>query len=134
MICLGFEFEGSVLRWVEVHRSGNVNSVEATGRIKLGATRDRAELQAFGNTVRHLFNNVDPAVIGIKEKPEGKGRMTAGSAALKMEALLLYFAPVDPVFITGAKINKCTASDPKIKEGGPDEPAYKAAICALSAK
>jgi hypothetical protein len=133
MSCLGVELEGSVLRWVEVHGTPDAHVVGGTGRIKLTATRDRAALQAFGNAVKALLEEIGPTVIGIKEKPEGKGRMTAGPASSKMEGLFLYHAPVDPVFISGAKINKCPATDPKIKGGAPEEPAFKAAICALSA-
>jgi hypothetical protein len=131
MISLGIELEGAVLRWVTVHGTAAAFVVGDSGRIKLSATRDRNEIQIFANAVKALLNRIEPAAIGIKEKPEGKGRMTAGSAALKMEAIVLYFAPVDPVFISGARINKCAASDPNIKKDGPEEPAFKAAICVL---
>jgi hypothetical protein len=131
MSCLGIELEGAVLRWVEVHGTANAFAVGGTGRIKLGATRDRAAIQAFGDAVRDLIKEIEPKIIGIKEKSEGKGRMTAGPGSSKMEALLLYHAPVDPVFVPIGKINKCTATDPKIK-ASTDEGAFKAAICALS--
>lgn len=134
MSCLGIELEGSVLRWVEVHGTADAFIVGGTGRIKLAATRDRAALQAFGKALKGLLAEIEPTAIGIKEKPEGKGRMTAGPGSSKMEGLLLFLASVDPVFISGAKINKCTAVDPKIKEGGPDEPAFKAAVCALQGR
>lgn len=134
MSCLGIELEGSVLRWVELHGTADAFVVGGTGRIKLAATRDRNEIQIFGNAVKSLLNEIDPTVIAIKEKPEGKGRMTAGAGSSKMEGLLLYFAPVPPVFVSGQKINKCTATDSRIKEGGPDEPAFKAAVCALAAQ
>jgi hypothetical protein len=131
MSCLGIELEGSVLRWVEVHGTANAFVVGGSGRIKLAATRDRAAMQAFGNAVRDLLKEIAPTVIGIKEKSEGKGRMTAGPGSSKMEGLLLYHAPVDPVFVPIGKINKCAASDPKVK-ASTDEAAFKAAICALS--
>lgn len=84
-------------------------SVIQSNRLALGETRSRDALVAFQRAVQTTLNASSPDMVAIKEKPE-KGGMQAGAAALKMEGIVLANAPCPVEFVSGARINKNSAS------------------------
>jgi hypothetical protein len=128
MKVLGIEYSSNKLHYVLVEEHGEDFQVLQSNRLMLTETRSRDALVAFQNAILTLYNSTTPNLIAIKEKPES-GKMPAGAAALKMEGITLANAPCPVEFISGARINQCTASWgalPKYLE-----PALKAAVASL---
>jgi hypothetical protein len=107
---LGVEFAGSQTTYVLLEQVGDAVSIKSNGRASLGATRSCPALRAFQSAVQTLLNDTAPDLIAIKDKPEN-GAMQAGAAALKMEGILLASTTCAVTFISGARINKCTATE-----------------------
>lgn len=128
MKSLGIEFDSNKLHYVLIKGSADDFKVVQGNRFTLGDTRSPDALMAFQDAIKTLFNSTAPDIIAIKEKPES-GRMRAGSASLKMEALTLANSPCRVVFISGARINKCGSSDQGLY--GYLQPALKAAVITL---
>ncbi|PMR76063.1 DUF3010 family protein [Billgrantia endophytica] len=128
MKVLGIEFSGNSLHYVLVEEGGEDFQVLQSNRLVLAETRSRDALIAFQNAMQTLYNATAPDRVAIKEKPES-GRMKAGAAALKMEGITLANAPCPVEFISGARINQCTASRGVLPKYF--EPALRAAVVAL---
>jgi len=131
MRSLGIELAGSRLTYVLVVKHESGLSLIAKNRIDLGATRDRGALGAFQQTLQTIFQDLKPDVILIKNKPE-KGPMMAGAAAIKMEGLVLANAPCKCIFVSGAKLNQCTAEDATLAKYY--LPAFQCAVIAQNQK
>jgi hypothetical protein len=129
MAILGIDLDSKTLRWVEVHSGGASHEAGASGRIVLTATRDVDAIRRFAVALQDVLAEIAPTKIAIREKPE-TGRIRAGAASLKMEAIILSLASVPVAFIGGSAINKCQESHPRLKEV--DVPAFKAAVCAAA--
>lgn len=97
------------MNYVLITREESGFVVSQANRVKLAGTRDRDALNAFQNAVLTIFNTAAPDRIAIKLKPES-GAMSAGAAAMKMEAIVLANAPCPAQFVSGARIKKCTAT------------------------
>ena len=128
MKALGIEFDSNKMHYVLIEGSVDDYDILQSNRLKLGETRSRDSLIAFQNAIKTLFNSASSGIVGIKDKPES-GRLRAGSASLKMEGITLANTACEVIFISGAKINKCKATDDNIF--GYLQPALKAAIIAL---
>lgn len=127
---MGIEFAASNLFYVSIKLQDNGSLlVSQANKLVLGDTRSREGLVAFQNAVSTLFNSAKPELIGIKSKPES-GQMRAGAAALKMEGIVLANSPCFVDFVSGARINACTASDQTLHAYL--QPALKAAHAALA--
>lgn len=129
MAVLGIDLDSKTLRWVEVHRVGESHEAGASGRIILAATRDVEEMKRFAKTLKDVMDEVAPKKIAVREKPEA-GRIRAGAASLKMEAIILSLAQVPVEFVGTAAINKCHEAHARLKEA--EIPAFKAAVCAAA--
>lgn len=127
MAKLGIDLDSKTLRWVEVHSAGGSHEAGASGRIVLAATRDCEEMKRFAKAVKDVMEEVAPTKIAVREKPEA-GRIRAGAASLKMEAIILSLAQVPVEFVGTAAINKCHETHARLKEV--EVPAFKAAVCA----
>jgi hypothetical protein len=127
MRVLGIEFAGSNMNYVLLEKTHDGFNLLQSNCLAVGETRSRDALIAFQSAVKTTFNATAPTLIAIKEKPE-KGGMQAGSAALKMEGVVLANAPCPVEFVSGSRINKCdrTASIHKYLQ-----PAFKAAAVLL---
>ncbi|WP_018878682.1 DUF3010 family protein [Thioalkalivibrio sp. ALE28] len=128
MKVLGVEFSSFNMNYVVIRSNGDSYEVITSSRMTLGETRDRNALVAFQDAVKTLLNEVGPDLLAIKGKPEA-GRMQAGAASLKMEAILLANAPCDADFVSGQRINKTDDEDPSLYAYL--QPALKAAVSAL---
>lgn len=130
MKVMGVEFAGSNLHYVllELNDKNEVHVIQSN-RLVIGDTRSRAALISFQTAVSALFNAATPQLIGIKAKPES-GAMKAGAAALKMEGIVLANSPCEVDFVSGVRINKCTAENPALFAYL--QPAFKAAHSALA--
>jgi hypothetical protein len=127
---LGIEFAASQTTYVLLERSKEgIILVNQSDRLSLGGTRSCDALRAYQSAVQTLLNDTAPDLIAIKDKPE-KGGMRAGAAALKMEGILLANATCAVTFVSGARINKCTAADGALHAYR--LPAFKAAHVALA--
>lgn len=127
MKVIGIEFTASDMNYVVVERSTDGTlAIAGANRLTLGNTRSPGALRSFLQAVKILANDLSPDRVAIKSKPE-KGSMTAGSAALKMEALVLATVHCDVRFISGARINKCSSPTEPLKAY--HLPAFKAAVC-----
>lgn len=91
MRSLGIDFEGSDTIYVVITDADGTRRMETSGRIVLGDEREATDLRAFHRAVSTLLHDTKPDVIGMKKKPHGGG-MSAGAAAIKMEALVLIAA------------------------------------------
>jgi hypothetical protein len=130
MRVLGIEFAASQATYVLLMQAEDGQIVvSGSNRISLSDTRSCEALRTFQMAVQTLLNDTVPDLIAIKEKPE-KGSMRAGAAALKMEGIVLANARCSAKFISGARINKCSASAQDLNNYY--QPAYKAAFVALS--
>lgn len=132
MKVMGVEFSASIMYYVVIEL-GDANEIVIVqaNKLVLGDSRSRDALVAFQSAVSALLNLVSPKLIGIKAKPES-GQMRAGAASLKMEGILLANSPCEVDFVSGARINACTASDEKLRAYS--QPALKAAHMALAKK
>jgi len=110
MNILGVEFEAKKLNYVLLVCDGDEVNIAQCNRLELSETRSRDSLRAFQNAVTTMLNGTQPDIIAIKDKPES-GQMRAGSAALKMEGILLASASCDVEFVSGKRINACDAGD-----------------------
>jgi hypothetical protein len=132
MKVVGIEFAANDMNYVVLKRDHDGKlEVSAANRLSLLDTRSCEELRSFQQAIQTLLKDTSPAIVAIKHKPE-KGTMKAGAAALKMEGLVLANSVCDTQFISGARINKCEATDPSLKAY--HHPAFKAAACAANAK
>lgn len=130
MKVLGIEFASDDMNYVIIERTTKEHvKVCASNRLSLRETRSPEALRAFQQAIQTLLTDTAPARIAIKDKPE-RGTMRAGSGALKMEALVLATAHCDVQFVSGARINQCSAPSVKLKSY--HHPAYKAALCAAN--
>ncbi|HIJ78919.1 MAG: DUF3010 family protein [Desulfobulbaceae bacterium] len=129
MKALGIEFSSNKLIYLLVEKHAGGLSVLASGKLELAATRDRDAIVAFQTALIAVYKATAPEVIGMKAKPE-KGQMSAGAAALKMEAISLACSPCPVHFLSGAKINGCEAPEEGMKKY--QIPALKSAILALA--
>lgn len=132
MKIMGVEFSASNMYYVilELAEENKIRVVQAN-KLVLGDSRSRDALVAFQNAVSALLNLVSPSLIGIKAKPES-GQMRAGAASLKMEGILLANSPCEVDFVSGARINACSASDDSLRAYM--QPALKTAHMALAKK
>jgi len=128
---LGVEFSSSQMNYVAIRSNGDAYEVITSNRMTLSGTRDRNALIAFQDAAKTLLNDVGPDLLAIKEKPEA-GRMQAGAASLKMEAILLANAPCAVDFVSGARINQ--TDDEGLTLYAYLQPALKAAVAALKRK
>lgn len=128
MKVLGVEFSSFHMNYVAIRPNGDSYEVMTSSRMTIGGTRDRNALVAFQDAVKTLLNEVDPELLAIKEKPEA-GRMQAGAASLKMEAIVLANAPCVADFVSGRRINQTHYEDPSLYAYL--QPALKAAVAAL---
>ena len=126
MAILGIDLDSKTLRWVEVHSGGASHEAGSSGRIVLTATRDVDAMKRFAAALQDVLAEIGPTKIAIREKPE-TGRIRAGAASLKMEAIILNLALVPVEFIGVSMINKCVETNPRLKEV--DIPAFRAAVC-----
>lgn len=131
MKVLGVEFSSSQMNYVAIRSNGDAYEVITSNRMTLSGTRDRNALIAFQDAAKTLLNDVGPDLLAIKEKPEA-GRMQAGAASLKMEAILLANAPCAVDFVSGARINQ--TDDEGLTLYAYLQPALKAAVAALKRK
>jgi hypothetical protein len=131
MRILGIEFASSNMNYVGISYDGETQIVVTSSRMILGETRDRDALVAFQNATKTLLNDFVPEYIAIKAKPES-GQMRSGSAALKMEGIVLANAPCPVEFVSGQKINKIEDEDKSLY--GYLQPALKAAIVVRNLK
>jgi precorrin-6B methylase 2 len=88
MKIMGVELNASDLCYVLLNVTSDAHEVLAANRLRLADTRSRSALSAFQSALLTTMNDGAPDLIAVKTKPES-GRLRAGSAALKMEALLL---------------------------------------------
>jgi len=119
------------MNYVGISYDGETQIVVTSSRMILGGTRDRDALVAFQNATKTLLNDFAPDYIAIKAKPES-GQMRSGSAALKMEGIVLANAPCPVEFVSGQKINKIEDEDKSLY--GYLQPALKAAIVVRNLK
>lgn len=129
MRVLGVEFDSNHMRYVLINGDASAHHVEQRNRLELGDTRSMSDLRAFQDAVRTLYSSTNPDAIGIKAKPEA-GQMRAGAAALKMEGIALATAPCTVTFVSGAKVNGCTAQDDSLPKYM--WPAYKVAVVTMA--
>jgi hypothetical protein len=130
MRVMGIEFDAKKTHYVLIELKGDGSiAVSQANRLVLGETRSRDALIAFHNAVSTLFNSTKPELIGIKAKPEA-GQLRAGAAALKMEGIVLVASPCTVDFVSGARINSCTAADASLHAYL--QPALKTAHAALA--
>ena len=130
MKIIGIEFAGSYMNYVVVELDDkNDIRVLQSNRLVLGDTRSRESLISFQNAVSTLFNVAAPNLIGIKAKPEA-GAIMAGSAALKMEGIVLANSPCEIDFVSGTRINQCQIADAALYAYL--QPALKSAHAALA--
>ena len=127
MRALGIELEGSKLCYVLVESNGDEFAVKTRNSLVLTATRSPESLRSFQAAVATMFNVIGPEIVAIKEKPES-GRMQAGSAALKMEGIVLANSPVEVDLVSGARVNAVADCDDIAKY---QQAAYKSAVSAL---
>lgn len=116
MNILGVEFEAKKLNYVLLVCDGDEVNIAQCNRLELSETRSRDSLRAFQNAVTTMLNGTQPDIIAIKDKPES-GQMRAGSAALKMEGILLASAPCD---VEGRRI-PADSIDTKYNAQGTDQ-------------
>jgi hypothetical protein len=107
---MGVEFDASDMLYVVVEDHDGDAEVIAASRLSLDDTRSRSSLSAFQSVLATTLNSYAVDLIAIKSKPE-KGRMMAGAAALKMEALLLASAKSDVRFVSGARVKQVESID-----------------------
>lgn len=103
MRVIGVEFAGSDMLYVVLDRDTDKVRIVAANRLSLSDTRRRQDVAAFYNALTVTLNEYAADLVAIKLKPE-TGRMRAGAAALKMEALLLATAHADVEFVSGARM------------------------------
>jgi hypothetical protein len=127
MKVLGVEISGNDLIYVLISSSDEGVEIIQIDKLKLGSTRTSDSLRSFQSAVNTVLNDAEPELIGIKEKPE-KGNLSAGSAALKMEGILLASSRCVVDFVSGKRINSCSENKDLKKY---QQPAFKAAIAAL---
>ncbi|SEO73232.1 DUF3010 family protein [Aquisalimonas asiatica] len=128
MVVLGVEFSASDMNYVAIRSDGNSYEIMTSNRMTLGGTRDRNALVAFQDAVKAVLNDVDPDILAIKGKPES-GKMQAGAASLKMEAILLANTPCAADFVSGQRINQTDDEAPSLYAYL--QPALRAAIAAF---
>jgi hypothetical protein len=128
MRVIGIELDSNRLNYVVVEGTRNDFNVKSANRLSLSETRSRGALVSFQDGLKALFNSESPDVLGIKDKPE-TGKMRAGAAALKMEALALANAPCEVDFVSGARVNHVAETDDSLYAYL--QPALKTALAAL---
>jgi hypothetical protein len=131
MRILGIDFASSNMNYVGISYDGETQIVVTSSRMILGGTRERDALVAFQDATKTLLNDFAPDYIAIKAKPES-GQMRSGSAALKMEGIVLANAPCPVEFVSGQKINIIEDEDKSLY--GYLQPALKAAIVVRNLK
>jgi len=104
---MGVEFAASNMCFVVLERTDTVR-VLAANRLSLEDTRSRTSVAAFQSALATTLHQHAIDLIAVKSKPE-RGRMMAGAAALKMEALLLAAARTDVEFISVPKVARAEA-------------------------
>ena len=102
---MGIELQGSKMVYVVGVFGGGSVTFETGNSIVLANTRTRDALVAFQTTLKAILNDAAPQRIAVKLKPES-GKMSAGAAALKMEALLLTNSPCEVVFVSAQRLAK----------------------------
>ncbi len=110
MRIIGLEFDSKKMNYVVLLKTKDGYEITDANRIVLSETRERKALIAFQDTIKALYNSVQPDFIGIKSKPE-TGRLRAGAASMKMEGIVLANAPCDVDFVSGKRVNQSDASD-----------------------
>jgi hypothetical protein len=103
------------MNYVLIDRGNGTPVIKNQNKLQLAATRDPNALRVFQDSVKAVLETLTPNKIAIKSKPE-RGAHQAGSASLKMEAILLANSKCEIEFISGHKINKTTLEEqPKHK-------------------
>ncbi|UKV16163.1 DUF3010 family protein [Thalassospiraceae bacterium SW-3-3] len=115
MKVLGVEFAGKEMRYILTSQeNGEVNWEDIYDKISLSETRSHEHLCAFNTAIGTLLAELKPDLIGIKQFLEN-GSMSAGGAAIKMEAIFLLNAACETKFISSQKIKKLPLEDPPMK-------------------
>ncbi|MBT7068469.1 MAG: DUF3010 family protein [Verrucomicrobia bacterium] len=128
MRIIGIELDSNLMNYVVAEGTRGDFAVKSANRLTLSETRSRSALVSFQDGLKALFNSESPDILAIKDKPE-TGRMRAGSAALKMEALALANAPCEVDFVSGARVNHVDETDDSLYAYL--QPALKTALAAL---
>lgn len=115
--------------WVAAEGAkGNLVAAES-GKTALGSTRNPEALAAFQHAAAEILARIRPDVVAIKEKPE-TGRMRAGAAALKMEALLMAGTECVVDVVSGRRVNALGDIGSGLKAY--QVPAFAAALAAAA--
>lgn len=116
MKVLGVEFAGKEMRYILTSQeNGEVNWKDNIyERISLAETRSHEHLCAFNTAIGTLLTELKPDLIGVKQFQEN-GSMSAGGAAIKMEAIFLLNAACEIKFVSSHKIKKLALENPPKK-------------------
>lgn len=128
MRSLGIDIAASDLRYVVIEVSGTTPQLIAANTLQLAQTRDVKSIKAFQTALAAVFTEATPSVVAIRAMLE-KGRMGAGAAALKIEALVLAQSLAPVRFYTNQRLAKQTA--PGFNLPGYFDSAIKAALAAI---
>lgn len=127
MKVMGIDFDAKTMSYVVVASSvpPDERNIVASGKLQMAEPRSAEAVRAFSKELRDLISGVDPQAISIRAKPEN-GQMRAGSAALKMEALVLAWSHCPVHFPSAQRVLKAAENHPDIYAY--QQGAWKAAV------